>query len=242
MFNLEYICHAQRFLALQLPIYYYVKTKGSLASQGLNLSKTVKMKLTVFEYYHRFFKTVLDEEEYERCRLKVYRFLVDAAGDGAVPPLPSSQRLGRERVQACSVGLLGQGCLCDAFRGRKLLESYLETAALKNSLTLQETLLLLALEQLGSPCSRRELADFIGISRSALALALQRLVSKGLLEMDPNVRQPVLTAEAAPILKDLEIALEDYHSASLAGFTVEEQIRYQEMSRQIARNIQKVLL
>ena len=47
------------------------------------------MKLTVFEYYQQFFKTVLDEEEYERCRLKVYRFLVDAAGDGAVSPLPS---------------------------------------------------------------------------------------------------------------------------------------------------------
>ena len=29
MFNLEYIRHAQRFYALQVPIYYYVKTKGS---------------------------------------------------------------------------------------------------------------------------------------------------------------------------------------------------------------------
>ena len=66
--------------------YYYVKTKGSLATQSLTIPKTIKMKLTVFEYYNRFFKTVLDEEEYEKSRLKVYKFLLDAAGDGAVPP------------------------------------------------------------------------------------------------------------------------------------------------------------
>ena len=30
MFNLEYIRYAERFYALQIPIYYYVKTKGSL--------------------------------------------------------------------------------------------------------------------------------------------------------------------------------------------------------------------
>lgn len=73
-----------------MPIYYYVKTKGSLASQYLSIPKTIRMKLMVFEYYNRFFKTVLDEEEYERSRLKVYKFLVDAAGDGAVPPCHSA--------------------------------------------------------------------------------------------------------------------------------------------------------
>ena len=86
MFNLEYIRHAETFCALQVPIYYYVKTKGSLATQSLTIPKTIKMKLTVFEYYNRFFKTVLDEEEYEKSRLKVYKFLLDAAGAGALPP------------------------------------------------------------------------------------------------------------------------------------------------------------
>ena len=81
MFNLEYIRHAQTFFALQVPVYYYVRTKGSLASQALSISKTVRMKLTVFEYYNQFYKAVLDEEEYEKSRLKVYRFLFDAAQD-----------------------------------------------------------------------------------------------------------------------------------------------------------------
>lgn len=34
LFNLEYIRHAQRFFALQVPIYYYVKTKGSWPPRG----------------------------------------------------------------------------------------------------------------------------------------------------------------------------------------------------------------
>ena len=76
LFNLEYIGHARRFFALQVPIYYYVKTKGSLASQGMSISKTVRTKLMLFEYYNQFYKTVLDEAGYEKHRLKVYRFLV----------------------------------------------------------------------------------------------------------------------------------------------------------------------
>ena len=98
MFNLEYIRHADVFYALQVPIYYYVKTKGSLASQGMSITKTIKMKLMVFEYYNNFYKHVLNEDDYEKNRLQVYRFLVDAANDGAVPPsiLPGSKRLGEE--------------------------------------------------------------------------------------------------------------------------------------------------
>ena len=108
MFNLEYIRHAQTFFALQVPVYYYVRTKGSLASQALSISKTVRMKLTVFEYYNQFYKAVLDEEEYEKSRLKVYRFLFDAAQDGAALPLPGSTRLGEERTHVHAGALEGR--------------------------------------------------------------------------------------------------------------------------------------
>ncbi|MFQ8879299.1 MAG: glycosyltransferase family 2 protein [Roseburia hominis] len=86
LFNLEYILHANVFYALQAPVYYYVKTKGSLASQGLSITKTVKMKFMVFEYYNEFYKNVYDEKAYEKKRLSVYRFFLDAASDGTVPP------------------------------------------------------------------------------------------------------------------------------------------------------------
>ena len=246
LFNLEYIRRADRFYALSVPIYYYVKTRGSLASQSLSISKTVKMKLMIFESYHQFYKDVLDEEGYDRCRAKVYRFLLDAAGDGAVPPLlPTSQKLGDERVRAFQAGVMGSGLLCEAYRARRLLESHLETAALKNGLSLQEAQVLLSLRQLCGPCTRRELADFSGLSRAALALALQRLTSRGLLESEASgyldVRQPALTSEALPVLADLEAAQEDALADCLAGFTPEERTKYLALSQRITENLKRCL-
>ena len=249
MFNLEYIRYAERFYALQLPIYYYVKTKASLVSHSASISKTIKMKLTVFEYYHQFFKTVLDEEEYEKVRRKVYRFLLDAAGDGTVPPLPGTQKLGEERNQAVSGALRGTGCLCDAYRDRKLLESYLETAALKNDLSLQDTILLLALRQLNAPCTRRELADFVNFSRSNLSISLQHLSSRSLIQTEK--RKPEATEEkqlritftsaANSVFNDLDLALTDYDHARFSGFTPEEQQQYRTLSEKANANIQKIL-
>ena len=147
MFNLEYLRHAESICALRTPVYYYLKRRGSLVSQGMNLSKVIRTKLMVFEYYNRFYKTVLDEEEYERSRLKVYKFLVDAAGDGTVPPviLPGATKLGSERVQVARPALDSAGVLADAFRERKLLDACLEPTALKYDLTLGEARLLLQL-------------------------------------------------------------------------------------------------
>ena len=251
MFNLEYIRHAETFCALQIPIYYYVKTKGSLATQSLTIPKTIKMKLTVFEYYNRFFKTVLDEEEYEKSRLKVYKFLLDAAGDGAVPPaiLPGSQKLGNERMQVSPDILAGQSILHDTFRDRKLLERYLETAALKNDLSLSEAIALLYLSECGPEVSRRDLADFSGLSRSTLALALQKATAQGLLRTeerkDPESGEKqtrfLFTPAAGPVLEDLERARREYEAARLDTLTPEEQAAYQALSQKIQTHIQTVL-
>ena len=252
MFNLEYIRHAQLFRAIQIPIYYYVKTKGSLASQSLTISQTVKMKLTVFEYYHRFFKTVLDEEEYERCRLKVYRFLVDAAGDGSVPPagLSNSRKLGDERMQVCPHVLQGEGVLYDAFRERKLLDRYLETAALKNDLTVPDARLLLALWELNFQPTRQEAADFANLSRSAFSLCLKKLTGRGLVkiadvrrEKEQSRRMAISFPEAAkPILADLQMARQDYEAARLAALLPEELAQHNLLADKIQAHIRDILL
>lgn len=250
LFNLEYIRHAQRFFSLQVPIYYYVKTKGSLASQGMSISKTVRMKLTLFEYYNQFYKAVLDEAEYEKRRLKVYRFLFDAAQDGAVSPLPLvSTRLGDERTRARSGTLEGEGPLFDLFRERKLLDYYLEPAAQKNGLTLPEAALLLRLRRIG-PCARKDLADFAGLSRGGLSRQLQRLAAKGLVTVT-EVRVPAGEREkqlqisfppaANTVLAELDGALEDFEAARLSGFSGEEQAQYARLSRQVQDNIRDVL-
>ena len=251
MFNLEYIRYAERFYALQVPIYYYVKTKGSLANQSLTISKTVKMKLMVFEYYQRFFKSVLDEEEYEKSRLKVYRFLLDAAGDGSVPPavLPNSRKLGDERMQVCPHVLDGEGVLYDAFRERKLLDRYLETAALKNDLTLSDARLLLALWELNFQPTRREAADFANLPGSTFSLSLQRLTARGLVKVteirqgkERSRRMDITFPEAAgPVLADLRIARQNYESARLEALQPGELAQYTRLAGKIQSHIRDTL-
>ena len=191
MFNLEYIRYAKVFYALHAPIYYYVKRKGSLASQGINISKTVKMKLNVFEYYNNFYKHVLEEEDYEKNRLQVYRFFIDAAGDGTVPPsiLPGSKKLGDERVIVNTEILQAEGPAGEDYRKRKLLEHYLEPVALKGDLKVMDVRLLLCLCEKHEWDSRRELADFAGITRTNLTSGLQRLTMKGFLKVE-EVKEP----------------------------------------------------
>lgn len=251
MFNLEYIRYAEFFRAIQIPIYYYVKTKGSLASQSMSISKTVKMKLTVFEDYHKFFKSVLDEEEYEKWRLKVYRFLLDAAGDGSVPPavLPNSRKLGDERMQVCPHVLDGEGVLYDAFRERKLLDRYLETAALKNDLTLSDARLLLALWELNFQPTRREAADFANLPKSAFSLSLQRLTARGLVKVtdirqgkERSWRMDITFPQAAgPVLADLRIARQNYESARLEALQPGELAQYTRLAGKIQSHIRDTL-
>lgn len=250
LFNLEYIRHAQRVFALKVPIYYYVKTKGSLATQGMSISKTVRTKLMLFEYYNQFYKTVLDETEYEKRRLKVYRFLIDAAQDGSVPPLPLvSTRLGEERTRVHDRALEGEGVLCDRYREQKLLDYYLEPAAQKHSLTLPEADLLLHLCQCDAG-SRRELADFAGVSRGSLSRLLQRLAGRGLVSTaeskpasggrEKQLRVSFLPA-AEPVLTELRRACEDYEQARLTPLGAEECTQYRTLAHCIQTNIRELL-
>lgn len=249
MFNLEYIRHAERFHALQVPIYYYVKTEGSLVNSNVTISRTIKMKLTVFEYYQQFYKSVLNDEEYDKSRLKVYRFLLDVANDGAVLPLPGSQRLGEERPRISPVALQSQGILGDAFRERRLLEFYLKTAALKHDIAVSDAVLLLAVEQLDAPCTRKELADFAHLSRGGLAMSLQRLEGKKLLISEETrgegyterLLRLTPTELAKPVLDDLATARHDYQSACFAGFQPEEAEEYQRLSQKVQANIREIL-
>lgn len=247
MFNLEYIRHAEVFYALQVPVYYYVKTKGSLASQGMSISKTIKMKLMVFEYYNNFYKHVLDEEDYEKNRLQVYRFLVDAAGDGAVPPsfFSGSKKLGEERNSVSQDVVAGEGILMDDYRDRKLLDYYLEPIAQKNNLTLGEVRLLLCLSQLRHIGTRKEIADFAGITVRSLSLLLQRLSLKNMLKYEENRTTKELKITflplASPIQNEIAAAQSNFEQAKYAGFTEDELIQYAALTEKIKNNIQKIL-
>lgn len=247
MFNLEYIRHCEKVFALQVPIYYYVKTKGSLATQGMSFSKTIRMKLMVFEYYNDFYKQVLTEEEYEKKRPQVYRFLIDAASDGVVLPtmVSSSKKLGEERTSANRELVEGDGILMEAYRYRKLLDYYLEPVSIKNELLLGECRVLLGLTSEHQYESRKELADFVGISVSNVSMALQNLSKKGIVKVKKMRGKEQLNItflpDATPILTELSYAKRNFKQAMFAGFTEEELKQYEELSEKIKINMQKIL-
>lgn len=247
MFNLEYIRYAEIFFALQVPLYYYVKTKGSLATQGMSITKTIKMKLMVFEYYNNFYKHVLNEKDYEKNRVQVYRFLIDAAGDGTVPPsiLPSAKKLGEERSIVSEEALIGEGILIDEYRNRKLLDYYLETVAIKNDLTLEEVRLLLCLNQPHQCRTRRELADFSNVTPRALSAQLQKLIRRGLIKVD-TVRKTkelkiIFLALSEPILAELADAQTRYEHARFSGFSEENLVQYAHLTEKLKQNILNIL-
>lgn len=256
MFNLEYIRHAGSVYALKVPVYYYVKTKGSLVSQGMSISNTIKMKKNVFEYYNRFYKDVFEEKDYEKSRRQVYRFLIDAAGDGVVPPaiLPGSIRLGEERTQVSLEAVEGEGFFLDAYRERKLLDRCLETAALRNDLSLEEVRLLLYLTHQHEKCSRKELADFIGVTRASLSMTLQKLTGKGLIQVqdgqskrDTEEKTPVRQIEISllpssdQIMDDLLKVQENYRRMMFDDFSEEELEQYIALAEKVKANIRKAL-
>ena len=241
LFNLEYMLHARTYCALQVPIYYYVKTRNSLTAQTA-LRSTLRVKRKAFACYNHFYKSVMDEEEYEKNRLKVYRFFVSGASDGKVPPvnLPGTKRLGDERVHLSPAFARESGALWDAYRERKLLQRALEPVALKHGISEEEAVLLWALDCTGG-ATRRDLADLTGTSPGRVALMLQGLAGKKLIRVEAEKGQ--LHAELLPaaqgVPRDLAQAVAELNRLRLDGLSEAERAEYERLKEKIAGNVQK---
>jgi len=251
MFNLEYIRHARVFSAIQIPLYYYVKTKGSLVSQGMSFSKTVRMKRAVFDCYTNFYKNIFSEEDYEKIRFQVYRFLIDAAGDGSLSigakKLESQLYISLEEIS-------GTGALSEIYRCRKLLDYYLEPIAVKYDLSLQDVRLMLCLCGTTSSCSKRDLADRLGETSQGISRRLQKLSAKGYLQTEDarpgrgrgESRKTkrihiIFLQEADPVLQELKAAEAEHAELRFSGFTEEEREQYLKLSEKMNYNMQKLL-
>lgn len=248
LFNLEYIRHASSFYALQVPIYYYLKRKGSLVTQGLSISNTVHMKINIFEYYNEFYKDVYDHEDYANIKRQVYGFFLAAAKDGTVPPalLPGSKKLGEERRRILREEVEGNTPVMTLYRFRQLLEYQLGFVAKKNNLSMDETMILCALHQCGPFKSTRRLSEVTGIGQRRLFLSMQSLERKKLIDTTPEKdsdkekkdrNRIALRMEAENVRQDLEMMQEDLVEICLAGFSEEEKKSYLDMQEREHENI-----
>ncbi|MGN0334389.1 MAG: glycosyltransferase [Lachnospiraceae bacterium] len=253
IFNMEYIRHVRSVYALQVPIYYYVKTKGSLVSQGTSIANTARMKRTVFKCYNEFYKDIFEEEDYEKSRFQVYRFLIDAAGDGMVPPaiLPSSMKLGEERISISLNINENSGILLDAYREKKLLERYLEVVAIKHDLILEDVKLLFFLSQADENCTLQEIASVTGLKKTRVMFSVQKLINKEYLklqnqkDLDDKKSGKKLELEFLPaaeaIISDLLSVRTSYDQVRYAGLTEEEIEQYVIFRERINSNVRNAL-
>lgn len=195
LFNMEYLQYVENIYVLQSPIYYYVKTEGSLVSQGASIKGTVKMKLMVFEYYQQFYKNVFTKEEYDQRKFSLYRFLIDSASDGVVVVNQSITKSNADYIR-------GKGFLAEKCRETLKIRRDFEVIALKYNLSVTAVKILCYLadntmeaisdekskkyieKHLDSEdpyrwqclCNKRELHICCGSNKSVFLMALQQLV------------------------------------------------------------------
>lgn len=261
IFNLEYLRHCRVIFSLKNPTYYYVKVKGSLVnSQSINISRIIRMKLTVFEYYQQFFKSVYAEESYDNIRFQIYRFLLSPAKDSFVPPAPLSRKLDPEPLLSCQQAISeGDLPLSQEYRYRKLRRYYYETTALKHDLLLESVLILHSLSQNIEVTSISQLSTLTGLSKRKLSLAIQQLELKELISRCPIPKQSrvspdgerkktirrhrkfVLTSQGFIIAQDIIAAQRSFRAILLQGFTPEEQQQLEQLEHKMNENIKFTL-
>lgn len=81
LFNLSYIRYADRFLALQKPVYYYMKRKGSLVATEAVSADTVRVKFELLVKYKELYQSM---GLYEEHKLKINSYIVSIVRDGNV--------------------------------------------------------------------------------------------------------------------------------------------------------------
>ena len=96
LFNLSYIRYADRFLAIQKPVYYYMKRKGSLVSTEAVSTDAVRVKFGLLERYRELYQSM---GLYEEHRLKINAYIVAIARDGGAGRMnPRKKKLDPEDV------------------------------------------------------------------------------------------------------------------------------------------------
>ena len=246
IFNLEYLVHTKKIAALQVPVYYYVRTKGSLVNQTFSISKVVEMKANVFQYYSQFYKEVLDEKQYRKERLGIAGFLVSAASDDRnIPLLPSTKKLGKETIHAEYDPADEAAASSFAYYVMKVYDRLLSSVAMKYNLSLNDVKVMAALKDGENVSSSKEIADFTGMSSVSVSATTTRLQMKGLVEMEINDDKDkvriVLSDKASDISKDLETASRDMNDILFNGFSQEERKKIKKVIGKITDNLRKAL-
>ena len=253
IFNMEYVLHTDRIYVLKAPVYYYVKTEGSLVAKGgASVSRTVRMKLDVIEYYSSFYKDIYKEGGYLLRSPVIYSFLLNFAKDGGVNPVAPERRLGQERVDVRIDPEMEENPFALNFYEDCMLERSLERICKGWDLEETEVQVLLYLKLAGGEATPAEIRSYTGLSARGLGVTVQRLARRKLVERErikakvrnekePDIRKIRFGEESAPVQEALERAFRDIDEIRFRGFSEEEITEYRRLGGHAAQNVRSAL-
>lgn len=243
IFNLEYLLHVKTIVPLKAPIYYYVKTEGSLVSQGMSLTKLYQMKTYVFTYYDAFYKNILNEEEYRRDRLQITSFLIDGAKDEfAFSVLPGVKKLGEERVQA-KYETNQDTMIAFAYYLNKSFDQKLNTIAQQYDMNLNDIKVFASLIDANSINTVEDISDYTGILEINVSLIITKLMLKRLVSIQVKENKTVvsLTEISLDLQKQIQQALIDLESVLFEDITDIDQKQFHSTIRKMISNMRKIV-
>ncbi|WP_313983076.1 glycosyltransferase family 2 protein [uncultured Solobacterium sp.] len=245
IFNLEYLLHVKHVAPLQLPIYYYVKTEGSLVSQSrFDIRNIVDMKLSVIKYYDNFYKSIYDEKEYTRKRPEIMSFLVGFATDDSAISF-STKKLGEEIVPVAKLSDHKQDAILHNYYTTKLLERLLQRISTETGLSPNELIVIHYLNCFPHSNVTKDMSLFTDVNQLLLVPLLEKLVFNEYVTREKSSDFETyysLSQKAESITKQLNQLTQDFDSIRFAGIDPSTQELLQTTEETIYENIRKKLL
>lgn len=243
IFNLEYTLHCKRIYPLQVPIYYYVRTEGSLVSQNTSISNIYNMKINVFQYYEKFFREVLDEEEYREERMGIAKFYIMGAKDEyAFPLLPGTKKVGEELVPVHFKSDYQTNIPVLMFYCMKVYYRLLNTIAEKYKLDLKDIRVIEAMYRT-SHVTVKSIGDYTGMAGANVMLVIQKLRGKSYVKMmNSNLEFELQLMETAkPICDEIDKAVTDLENVCTQNFETQDKAILDKYMVEMVNNLKEFL-
>ena len=241
IFNLEYLLHVNKIIPLQLPIYYYVKTEGSLVSQNVDIRSTVDMKLSVIKYYDQFYKSIYDEKEYSRKRAEILGFLLNFASDeSAFSFSPVTKKLGEEILPLAKLTSPTNDILVQNYYTTKLLERLLQRIATASNISFNELRIIHYFYRFLNTSVDKQMSLFTDINSIVLVTTVERLTLNGYLTRTTVKTSPAIytvSSKADQIVKYLESLDNDFNAIRFQNIDLSTQEQFLSIEDTIFLNI-----
>ena len=161
-----------------------------------------------------------DEDTFARKRASIYRYLVAWASDGSAnPALPSTKRLGEERLPLIVPDGMRDNPFIAIHLASRILDRYLERIATQFGMDLGEVRVIAFLHYGGDTADFKALQDYLDTGRVSATRLAETLALKGYVDSSLTRKgaKLELTDKAAPVEHMIDQAAADFERLTMGG-------------------------